>query len=137
MLSERELRFLEIQRVAHLATADGTGSPHVVPVCYVVAGGSLYMTVDGKPKRAGRLKRVANIFENPRVAVVVDRYDEDWGRLGWVMLLGVAEILEDGAEHDRAQGLLVARYQQLAAMQIATLPVIAVRISRVTRWGEV
>jgi len=40
------------------------------------------------------------------VAVVVDRYDEDWARLGWVMLRGRAEILRTGTEHDRAQELL-------------------------------
>jgi len=60
------------------------------------------------------------------VAIVVDRYDEDWTRLGWVMLRGRAEILRAGTEHDRAQELLRSRYRQLAAMQIAERPVIAV-----------
>ena len=52
------------------------------------------------------LKRLKNIAENPAVAVVVDRYDEDWSRLGWVMLHGRAEILIQGTEHDDAQRLL-------------------------------
>jgi PPOX class probable F420-dependent enzyme len=77
-----------------------------------------------------------NIAENAQVAVVVDRYEEDWGRLGWVMLAGCAEILPQGQEHDAAQDLLRGRYPQLAAMQIAQLPVIAVRIARVTSWGN-
>jgi PPOX class probable F420-dependent enzyme len=138
MLSERERRFLSQQRVAHLATADRRALPHVVPVCFAVAGGTLYITIDEKPKRrpATALKRLKNIAENPAVAVIVDRYDEDWARLGWVMLRGRAEILREGQEHQDAQALLRSRYPQLAAMRIATYPVIAVRIERTRSWGD-
>jgi PPOX class probable F420-dependent enzyme len=138
MLSDGQRRFLAQQRVAHLATADRRAVPHVVPVCFAVAGGTLYITIDEKPKRrpATALKRLKNIAENPAVAVIVDRYDEDWARLGWVMLRGRAEILREGQEHQDAQDLLRARYPQLAAMQIATYPVIAVRIERTTSWGD-
>jgi PPOX class probable F420-dependent enzyme len=138
MLSDGERRFLAQQRIAHLATADRGAVPHVVPVCFAVAGGTLYITIDEKPKRrpASALKRLKNIAENPAVAVVVDRYHEDWARLGWVMLRGRAEILREGQEHQDAQDLLRSRYPQLAAMQIATYPVIAVRIERTTSWGD-
>jgi PPOX class probable F420-dependent enzyme len=128
--------FLAARRVGHLATADANGVPHVVPVCFAVAADSAYITVDEKPKRPGPLKRVRNILENPAVALVVDRYDEDWSRLGWVMLRGRGEILASGAEHDRAQALLIARYPQLRAMDIAALPVIAIRIERASGWGN-
>jgi PPOX class probable F420-dependent enzyme len=137
MLSEPERRFVASRRVAHLATADANAAPHVVPVCFAVSGASLYVTVDEKPKRLGaELKRLSNIRENPLVAVVVDRYDEQWSRLGWVMVRGRAEILFSGAEHDEAQRLLRQRYPQLEAMQIADLPVIAVRVERATSWGN-
>ena len=137
MLTERQRRFLDRSRVGHLATADRAGAPHLVPVCFAIAEGALYITIDEKPKRADvPLKRLRNIAENPAVAVVVDRYDEDWTRLGWVMLRGRAEILDQGDEHARAQALLRARYPQLAAMRIDALPVIAVRIARVTSWGN-
>jgi PPOX class probable F420-dependent enzyme len=139
MLSAREQRFLETQRVARLATADARGAPHVVPVCFAVADGTLYVTIDEKPKRpsAAPLKRLRNIKENPAVAVVADRYDdEDWTRLGWVMLQGRADILRDGSEHARAQALLRARYAQLWAMNIEGLPVVAVRVARVLSWGN-
>jgi PPOX class probable F420-dependent enzyme len=138
MLSEQERSFLARQRVAHLATADRSGVPHVVPVCFAVREGTLYITVDEKPKRhsSAGLKRVRNILENPTVAVVVDRYDDDWARLGWVMLRGHAEILEAGEEHDVAQAMLRSRYPQLAQMDIAGLPVIALRIDKVTCWGD-
>ena len=137
MLSERQRRFLEASRVGHLATADARGTPHLIPVCYAVDGGTLYITVDEKPKRRDvPLKRVRNILDNPQAAFVVDRYDEDWSRLGWVMLRGSAEILESGPEHDRAQALIVGRYPQLKAMRIAELPVIALHIARATDWGS-
>jgi PPOX class probable F420-dependent enzyme len=138
MLSERERRFLADRRVAHLATADRRAAPHVVPVCFAVIEQTLYITIDEKPKQASSvpLKRIRNIAENPAVAVVVDRYDEDWTRLGWVMLRGRAEILAEGTEHDAAQALLRSRYPQLAAMRIARHPVIAVRIEKATSWGD-
>jgi PPOX class probable F420-dependent enzyme len=138
MLSRAERAFLATRMVAHLATAGRDAAPHVVPVCFALAGSSLYITIDQKPKREAvrPLKRVRNILENPAVCVVADRYDDDWNRLGWVMLQGRAEMLAGGTEHERAQGLLRDRYHQLGGMRIEHLPVIAVRIEHVTSWGN-
>ena len=138
MMTGEQAAFLAEQRVGRLATADARGHPHVVPVCFAIDAGTLYITIDEKPKRAASrpLKRLRNMMENPPVAFVADRYDEDWRRLGWVMLRGRAEILADGPEHDRAQTLLRERYAQYRAMQLGELPVIAVRIERVTSWGN-
>jgi PPOX class probable F420-dependent enzyme len=137
MLSEHQARFLANRRVGHLATADARATPHLVPVCFVVSEGALYITIDQKPKGDVRsLKRLRNIVENPRAAFVADRWDEDWTRLGWVMLRGPAEILADGAEHDRAQVLLRSRYPQYRGMALEDLPVIAIRIERATSWGD-
>jgi PPOX class probable F420-dependent enzyme len=137
MLSEQQARFLASLRVGHLATADARAVPHLVPVCFVVSEGALYITIDQKPKGDPRaLKRLRNIAENPLAAFVADRYDENWARLGWVMLRGPAEILAEGVEHDRAQALLRARYPQYRGMALDSLPVIAIRIARVTSWGN-
>jgi PPOX class probable F420-dependent enzyme len=138
LLSEGERRFFAHQRVAHLATADSRAVPHVVPVCFAISDCTLYITIDEKPKRDSStpLKRLRNIAQNPAVAVVVDRYDEDWSLLGWVMLHGHAQILTDGTEHRDAQALLRSRYPQLKPMQIARCPVIAIRIERATSWGN-
>lgn len=138
MFSNVERRFLAHQRIAHLATADARAVPHVVPVCFAILKRTLYVTIDDKPKRvsATALKRLRNIAENPVVAVVVDRYDEDWTRLGWLMLRGRAEVLNEGTEHRNAQALLRSRYPQLMVMRIVAYPVIAVRVERVTRWGD-
>jgi PPOX class probable F420-dependent enzyme len=136
MLSDAQRRFVDQSRVAHLATVDRHGAPHLVPVCFCLDGLSLYITVDEKPKRTDiPLKRLRNIQENPAVAVTIDRWDEDWTRLGWVMLRGPAEILSDGKEHDKAQHHLRLRYPQYRTMDLASLPVIAVRIQRVLSWG--
>jgi PPOX class probable F420-dependent enzyme len=138
IISDDERRFLEQQRVAHLGTADLRAVPHVVPVCFALSQDTLYITIDEKPKRrpGAALKRIRNIAENPAVAVVVDRYEEDWARLGWVMLRGHAEILAAGTEHHAAQALLRSRYPQLEAMRIAQQPVIAMRVERTTGWGD-
>jgi PPOX class probable F420-dependent enzyme len=138
VMTEAALRFCETSRVARLATADVRGVPHLVPVCYAIIGDTLYITIDEKPKRTDRpLKRLRNIMENPEIAVTVDHWDEDWRRLAWVMLRGRAEILPDGEEHDRAQARLRERYPQYRAMELAPLPVIALRIARATSWGDV
>ena len=137
MLSDEQSRFLASRRVGHLATADTRAAPHLVPVCFVVSEGALYITIDRKPKGDVRtLKRLRNIIDNPVAAFVADRWDEDWTRLGWVMLRGPAEILADGAEHDRAQAMLRSRYPQYQGMTLDDLPVIAIRIERVTSWGN-
>jgi len=138
MVTRQHVDFVNAQRVGRLATADGHAHPHVVPVCFVLTDATLYITIDEKPKQASTrpLKRLRNMLENPSVAFVADRYAEDWTQLGWVMLRGRAEILNGGAEHDRAQDLLRERYPQYRAMQLSDLPVIALRVERATGWGN-
>jgi PPOX class probable F420-dependent enzyme len=137
MIPETAQVFLSARRIGHLATADAGAAPHVVPVCFACTDTTLYITIDAKPKGAAAgLKRIRNIMSNPQAAFVADHYDEDWSRLGWVMLRGTAEILDAGAEHDRAQALLRTRYPQYRTMPIEALPVIALRVARVATWGN-
>src|SRR5947208_13777474 len=110
MLATRELQFLQSQRVGHLATADAEGRPHVVPVCFAYLDGRIYIAIDEKPKRSLKLKRLRNIEENPEVAIVFDRYDEDWSRLAWVLVHGMATVLDRVTEHGRAIARLRAKY---------------------------
>ena len=138
MLTDEARGFLDNHRVARFATAEPSGQPHVVPICYAVSDNSMYFTIDEKPKQLTDkpLKRIRNLQTNPHVALVVDRYEEDWAQLGWVMIQGEAALLGDGEEHKQAQQLLKVRYPQLYRMQISDLPVIAVRITRVISWGN-
>ncbi len=129
--------FVEAERVGHLATVDARGEPHVVPVCYAYDGARFYTPIDDKPKRRDRpLKRVRNVEETGRAALVVDRYDEEWSRLAWVLVRGRAEVLAPGdPAHAGAVALLRARYPQYRAMALEAAPVIALTPERVATWG--
>ena len=94
--------FIASARVGRLATADGSGQPLVVPICYAWDGEALVSAIDAKPKRAGELARVRNIRENSKVSVVIDHSEEDWRRLRWVIIQGMAENLTAGRDFARA-----------------------------------
>ena len=99
VISDAERAFIVAHRVGHLATADETGSPHVVPVCYAFDGRRIYTAIDRKPKRwpARGLKRVLNVLANSSVALAIDDYSEDWGELAYFPILGAVEIVEGAA----------------------------------------
>ena len=128
-----------MNRVARLATADGAGAPHVVPVCFAYDGQCLYIPVDRKAKSVtpGGLKRVRNIMSNPRVSLVVDGYYEDWSRLYFVLISGHAEMLGSGGEYRTSLGILSRKYAQYVKMGLedAGLPVIKITPERISSWG--
>ena len=71
----RVSEFLKLTRVAHLATADNSGMPHNVPLCFWYdEAAHFYFVIDLKPKRmtGAGLKRMRNMAENPQVALIVD-----------------------------------------------------------------
>lgn len=135
--TDEQLALIQSQRVGRLATADRAGQPHVIPVCYACDGRSIYIALDAKPKRVApqQLRRVRNLLENPRVAIVVDRYSDDWSVLAYVLIRGSAELLRGGEEQLHAVALLRARYVQYQTMPIQDQPVIAIRPSTITAWG--
>ena len=100
--------------VARLATVRSDGAPHVVPVCFAIAAGTIYTAVDGKPKRTPDLARLANIAAEPRVALLADRYEDDWTRLWWVRVDGEARLVTAADERTRALDALAAAYAQYA-----------------------
>jgi PPOX class probable F420-dependent enzyme len=120
-------------RVARLATVSADGRPHLVPIVFAVEGDTVYSAVDRKPKRSAALARLTNIRADPRVEVVVDRYDEDWTRLWWVRAAGRARAVEDPGERDRALALLAAKYDAYRAEAPAG-PVIAIDLDRWSGW---
>jgi len=139
-LTAEQRAFLERARRAHLATAAPDGMPHVVPVCFALLDdATVVFAVDDKPKARGRtLKRVRNLEGNPRFALVADRWDEDWRRLGWVMLAGEGRALDDPARRAEAVRALRGRYPQYVAMGLDAErhPVVALVIERVRTWGD-
>ncbi len=134
-------------RVARLATAGADGRPHLVPIVFAVSGDIVYSAVDAKPKRTTSLRRLANVRENPAVALLVDHYvDDDWGALWWVRADGRGRVLDpaaqtpsgagddlaaEAAEARRASALLRGRYPQ----QEAAGAVLAVDVERWRGWS--
>ena len=125
-------------RVAHLATADLSGVPHVVPICFAYDGESFYSVLDRKPKRTPveRLKRVRNITANPKVSLVMDHYEDEWTRLWYALVSGTARLLRSGEEHRRAIRILRDKYHQYGQMEIDASPVICIKPERITWWGK-
>lgn len=138
-LTEAQSSWLARAPVARLATADASGAPHVIPVCYAYDGEALYSVLDQKPKTAAltRLRRVRNIQANPQVSLVVDHYEEDWRRLGYLLVFGTAELLLEGEERARSVRLLREKYPQYRNMDVDDNPVIKIVPHRVTAWGAV
>jgi PPOX class probable F420-dependent enzyme len=120
--------------VARLATAGGDGRPHLVPVTFAVDGDAVYFAVDHKPKRSQDLRRLRNIRENDRVALLVDHYADDWSALWWARADGTAEIVEDEARRAGPVGLLRDKYPQYRERPPRG-PVVAVTVSRWSGWS--
>ena len=120
--------------VGRLATADAAGVPHAVPVVFVVDGDRLHIAVDHKPKRGTDLRRLRNIRENPRVALLVDHYDDDWTRLWWARADGTAAVVDDTAAMRGPIDALVAKYPQYRDAR-PDGPVITITVERVSGWS--
>lgn len=132
-VSDELRRRVEGARVARLGTVGSDGRPHLVPICFALAGETLYTAVDRKPKRSPHLKRLENVRQNPRVEVVVDHYEEDWSGLWWVRVRGRGRILDHGDERDRALALLAEKYPQYRA-EPPPGPVLAVELDGWSGW---
>ncbi|HSQ19048.1 MAG TPA: TIGR03668 family PPOX class F420-dependent oxidoreductase [Blastocatellia bacterium] len=139
LIDQNTAEFIRDHRVGRLATVGADLQPAVIPVCYVFDGEHIYTPIDEKPKsvEAGALRRVRNIRVNSRVALVVDDYSEDWGKLIYVLVSGNAEVIlpSDGArEHERAVELLRDKYEQYCSMKIEERPMIKITPVRIKRW---
>jgi PPOX class probable F420-dependent enzyme len=86
--------------MAHLATCRD-GRPHVAPVWYTYADGVVELVTTGR--------KLANVRENPRVALSIQK-DEDGHALWTVTLLGTAEVVDDDAATREATRRINAKY---------------------------
>ena len=141
LLAEPRVRdFLNATRIARLATADTGAVPHAVPVCFWFNGTRFYFAIDQKPKsRPGtELKRMRNIAANPRVALIIDHYEEDWAELAFVLVRGTAQLVEDNdEEYMLALRALRDKYQQYRAMELTpgTNPIVRIEPTHAHIWG--
>ncbi|WP_135853019.1 pyridoxamine 5'-phosphate oxidase family protein [Halorussus salinus] len=86
--------------MAHFATCTD-GRPHVAPVWYHYDDGTVEVLTTGK--------KLANVRENPRVAVSVQKDEE--GVAQWMVTLrGTAEVVEDRDERLRAAERINPKY---------------------------
>jgi coenzyme F420-0:L-glutamate ligase/coenzyme F420-1:gamma-L-glutamate ligase len=127
-----DLAFIRDGRVGRLATADAHGTPSVVPVVYASFALDeepvIAIAIDEKPKGDPRaLRRVRNILERPKVALIVDEYREDWDELAWVLVRGSASLIEPGAPgHAEALVALRLKYPQYTGMRLEERPAIII-----------
>ena len=135
-LTEEETRTrLADARVARLATVGGDGQPHLVPVTFAVEGDLIYTAVDYKPKKSVNLRRLRNIRENPRVALLADHYDENWDELWWVRVDGWASVVEDERGLQEPLDVLASRYEQYRHHRPAG-PVILIQADHWKGWSS-
>jgi len=125
-------RLIAHERVCRVATAGRRGMPHLVPVCQVVAGGKIYFAsgTDGR--------KALNLAENPRVAVTVDLYSEDWAHIKGVMIQGRARLIARGSTFRRIRALLYRKYPQYsreAGLDPSDSVVVEVTPTRIFAWG--
>jgi PPOX class probable F420-dependent enzyme len=143
-LSSKERAFLEGARRAVLATIASDGRPRLVPICFVLDPSRpvLYTPLDEKPKSVEstmRLARVRDVFADPRVSVLVDRWDEAWTNLAWLRCHGTAVVLAADAraadEREPVIESLRGKYAQYATHRLEEQPIIRIEIERATSWG--
>ena len=84
---------LEGARVGRLGLLDKEGAPRVLPVTFAVAERRIWSAIDRKPKTAEEPARLRFLRRDPRAALTVDRYSDDWEDLAWVQVMGRVEIL--------------------------------------------
>ena len=97
--------------MGRLGLLDDEGGPRVLPVTYAVVEGRIWSAIDQKPKRAEEPARLRFLRRDPRAALTVDRYSDDWEELAWVQVLGRVSIVERAAGR-RGLDALSAKYQQ-------------------------
>jgi len=123
-------KLMEWERVCRVATSGRT--PHVVPVCHVVADGKICF---GSGTDAQKVK---NIRANPRVALTVDLYSDDWSNIRGVMVQGTATLIERGPRFRRIRALLYRKYPQYpkeAALDESDSIMVEVTPTAVFSWG--
>jgi PPOX class probable F420-dependent enzyme len=123
---------LEEAPVARLGLLDLEGAPRVLPVTFAVAEGRIWSAIDQKPKRAEEPARLRFLRRDPRAALTVDRYSDDWEELAWVQVLGRVSI-GDVSDGQAALDALTAKYEQYRE-QAPPGPLLALQPQRYLWW---
>ena len=131
-LNGTEAAFLSKARIAHLATLDASGTPHVTPICHV-------LDLDRVVIASAYDRKIANIRGDSAVALCADEYSEDWDDgLRQVIVEGDAYLIESGPEFERDRALLYEKfpqYERVAPIEEGGTVMIEFRVARVSSSG--
>lgn len=123
--------FVASARVGRLATSSAESEPHVIPICFVLLGDTVYSVIDEKPKSGRRLLRLRNIDQTGQAALVIDQYDEDWSQLTFVLMRGPARTIE---ANPTALAALREKYPQYLDMSLEGAEMVELRVARWAAW---
>ena len=126
-------RLFAAARVARLATT-GPDGPHLVPIVFAIVDNAIVTAVDHKPKLTTQLQRLANLRADPRAALLVDHYDDDWERLWWVRAHVHGTVSDDPEDIGTVLPALAARYPQYIEHPPPG-PLIRLEVQRLTGWA--
>lgn len=145
ILDAEQRAFLAAARSGTLATVAPDGLPRLVPCCFVLVGGGktavLYTPLDDKPKHVAdprALARVRDLVKRPDVALLVDRWSEDWAELAWLRIRGSAALLEPGDapdEHADAVAALRVKYPQYRDHRLDDRALIRIEVLDAVWWS--
>jgi len=138
-LNQKTLTLIKVAKVARLATVDQKSYPYVVPVVFVFHENSFFIPLDEKIKTVNprKLKRVKNIEKNSNVTLLIDKYQNDWKKLFFLMIHGKATVI-DGKNiklMDKIHKLLILKYPQYKKIGIGN-SCITIKPTKVTFWNN-
>lgn len=140
LIPPHDLEFLRQARVGRLATIGREGFPSVVPICFALLDDpepAVVSVLDEKPKQVpdSELTRVRNILRHPQVGLTIDRYEEDWSKLVFVQIRGIARLVQpDDPLHASSLAALRSKYPRYRSMTLAQRTVIAIADLRLRAW---
>ena len=105
-----------------------------VPVVYALCRGYLVVPIDRiKDKRTLTLQRVRNITSDRRCVLLIEGWEEDWARLWWVRVHGMASLL-DSTMMAHAIDALAERYPQYRT-EGAVVAALGLQPARLSGWA--
>ena len=138
-LNQKTRTLIKGTKVARLATVDQKSHPYLVPVVFVFHKNSFFIPIDEKTKTVNpkKLKRVKNIEKNPNVTLLIDKYQNDWKKLFFLMIHGKAKMIDEKECKlmDKIHELLILKYPQYKKLGVGN-SCITIEPTKVRFWNN-
>ncbi len=138
-LNQKTITLIKGAKVARLATVDQKSHPYVVPVVFVFHENLFFIPLDEKTKTviSRKLKRVKNIEKNANVTLLIDKYQNDWKKLFFLMIQGKATVIngKNSKLMDKIHKLFISKYPQYKRIGVGN-SCIKINPSKVTYWNN-